>query len=190
MKPAATSRFRRERLPAASHFYGHELGKLHAAGRNHARCACPFHGGKNPTAFSINLLTGGFNCFNCGVHGSSIVDYVMLRDHVGFTMACKILGAWDDNNRVSRAEVVLFKRAREQRGALAAQKAEAERQRRIEVRDELHLMERCSDFASHRLNSVGPKGPEAEHCWMIMSITLPMIRERDAEYRRLAGIDL
>ncbi len=41
----------------------------------HGRCACPVHGGKNPSSFSIKNNTG--YC-HCGWHGDSIALYMEL----------------------------------------------------------------------------------------------------------------
>jgi DNA primase len=33
------------------------------------RMVCPYHAGTNPTSFSLDLISGKYHCFSCGVHG-------------------------------------------------------------------------------------------------------------------------
>ncbi len=52
--------------------------RLRAIGAS-LRGPCPFHGGKNPTSFSITPSVGLYQCFSCGAHG----DLRLLVDILG-----------------------------------------------------------------------------------------------------------
>jgi hypothetical protein len=54
---------------------------------------CCFHDDSNPS-LSINLISGGFHCFACGICGCDVISFVMQRYHLTFKEACKQLGAW------------------------------------------------------------------------------------------------
>src|SRR5690348_11693029 len=105
--------FERAALPPPQPFYEKELGKLRRASRDWARTSCPFHGGSNKTAFSVNVQTGGFYCFNCGVKGGDVVDFVMLRDNLDFKRAAQSLGAW--RSEIEPAELQQLREARQER---------------------------------------------------------------------------
>ncbi len=49
-------------------YYGSELGDLKTIAAGRVMSLCPFHADKNPS-LSVNLETGEFNCFGCGVKG-------------------------------------------------------------------------------------------------------------------------
>lgn len=52
------------------------LGRLRRAGGDNASAACPFHGTKTGTPFSINLSNGLWHCFTCHERGNL---YTLLR---------------------------------------------------------------------------------------------------------------
>ena len=52
---------------------------------------CPFHQHNRPGPFRVNLQTGAFHCHACGAKGSSVIDFVMLRDGLDFAAALKRL---------------------------------------------------------------------------------------------------
>jgi CHC2 zinc finger len=207
----ATSRFRKEHLPPASVFYRKEFQRLSRPSRGWARTACPFHQGHNRTAFSVNLETGGFRCFNCGVKGGDVVAYVMLRDRLDFKAAAKSLGAWDEGGMIPRWQSYSLGRSPVRERYLICDfkidgvdyQAEvpdepltdaAERQERISTRDRLHQLEQLYRKTNDRLTELRKGATEVfpgeqETCWEILSDTLPKIREAEADYRRLAGVD-
>lgn len=110
-------KFRKQLLPPASTFYKSEL-KLSRPSRGWARSACPFHSGTNPSAFAVNLVTGGYCCHNCGIRGGDLVDFVRQRDRCDFVTAAKSLGAWDADGVESdlvRLEREAKRRARQEK---------------------------------------------------------------------------
>lgn len=48
---------------------------------------CVFHNDTQPGSFRVNLSSGAFVCFSCGSRGSDVIDFVKLRDGVGFLSA-------------------------------------------------------------------------------------------------------
>ena len=38
---------------------------------------CPFHSDTKAGSFRVNLATGGFKCFACGIAGSDVIAFVM-----------------------------------------------------------------------------------------------------------------
>jgi DNA primase len=55
-------------------FYEAELGELRPGGNGNALARCCFHDDTQPS-LSINLPTGLFKCFGCGVEGDIITFY-------------------------------------------------------------------------------------------------------------------
>lgn len=88
----STRGFDRNLLPEPAVFYSGELAKMKF--RHHrATAACPFHGDDHPS-FSVNLLTGAYNCFSCGERGKDVLDFHQRRYGSTFQTAAKALGAW------------------------------------------------------------------------------------------------
>lgn len=70
-------------------FWGYELPAMKLPRGNgwaDGGC-CPFHDDRRAGSFRVNCNTGAFRCFSCGSNGSSIVDFVMLRDGLSFREA-------------------------------------------------------------------------------------------------------
>src|SRR5207249_8966424 len=96
----ASGIFRRELLPPAKNFYERDLGRLTKPNnKGWALCNCPFHESQSKRSFSVNVVTGSFHCFGCGVHGGDLVAFLRQRDHLSFKDACKQLGAWSEDGR-------------------------------------------------------------------------------------------
>ncbi len=53
---------------------------------NVAGC-CPFHDDRNPGSFHVNIQTGAFKCFSCGVAGGDIIAYTMALHDIQFSEA-------------------------------------------------------------------------------------------------------
>lgn len=73
-------------------FYKHELptAKL----KNHAwndGGLCPFHADNKPGSFRINVTTGAFKCFACGMAGSDVIAFTMSLYGLNFIEALKQL---------------------------------------------------------------------------------------------------
>lgn len=94
-----TSRFRRQLLPDATHYYHQEGLKL--IGRGDWRTAlCPFHRDRTPS-LSVRVPGGGFCCHACGAKGGDILDFHRRRHGLDFVTAAKELGAWDTTTDTS-----------------------------------------------------------------------------------------
>ena len=88
--------FDRGSLPPAQPFYERELGEFRRPSRGWAppKSGCPFHDSKSKTSFRVNLETGGFHCFGCGVKGGDVLAFVRLRYKLNFKEGAQKLNAW------------------------------------------------------------------------------------------------
>ena len=86
----------------------HEFGiELSSRGRGR----CPFHGGDNPTAFSVQSYQNGkyrFKCFNCGASGDAITFY-MGATGCDFLTAKKYVEGDSNPSRYIQPKKPLFK---------------------------------------------------------------------------------
>lgn len=48
---------------------------------------CPFHSDNNSGSFHVNIQTGAFKCFSCGVVGGDIIAFAMALHGLGFSEA-------------------------------------------------------------------------------------------------------
>lgn len=112
-------------------------GKLHGGGYRYA-CACPLHGGDNPTALSIFYKDGHWiwNCFtgNCG--GGDAIRFVEIWQGLKFKEACE----WINGGAIEDAQGM--KESAEQRHAAALIEERAAKERTEARRKELQLSER------------------------------------------------
>lgn len=53
------------------------VGKISDGRNGWLNCRCPFHKDNDPS-FGINSVTGGFNCFGCGIKGKTIKHFLSL----------------------------------------------------------------------------------------------------------------
>ena len=73
-------------------FYEAELiGETITGARKWIQARCPFHGPDRHPSFSINMQTGGFRCFACGLRGRDIIEFLMQRDGLTFRDALEQL---------------------------------------------------------------------------------------------------
>ena len=79
------------------------------------RCACPIHGGENPTAFAV-FPNNRYYCFSCNSCGD-IIGYVMARDRCCFETAvhtlCEDFGLVIGESDVYRAHMGVVERNRQ-----------------------------------------------------------------------------
>ena len=88
------SAFRRECLPDPIQYFQSE--GLVLVGHGEWRSTrCEFHDDVNPS-MRVNIATGAFRCFACGVHGGDVLAYEMARYGIAFREAAERLGAWED----------------------------------------------------------------------------------------------
>jgi DNA primase len=77
-------------------FYRHELSNapLKKQGWNSGGL-CPFHSDNNPGSFRVNLTTGAYKCFSCGIAGGDVVAFVMSLYGLEFVEAlAKLADDW------------------------------------------------------------------------------------------------
>ena len=69
-------------------FYSHELpsATLKKVGWNDGGL-CPFHPDNKTGSFRVNVSTGAFKCFACGLSGGDVIAYTMTLNGVQFTEA-------------------------------------------------------------------------------------------------------
>ncbi|MGZ8927055.1 MAG: CHC2 zinc finger domain-containing protein [Methylobacter sp.] len=73
-------------------FYRHELpnAPLKKHGWNEGGL-CPFHADNKPGSFRVNLATGAYKCFACGIAGGDVIAFTMAYYGLAFTEALKKL---------------------------------------------------------------------------------------------------
>jgi DNA primase len=77
-------------------FYVHELpnAPLKKHGWNDGGL-CPFHSDNKPGSFRVNLVTGAFKCFACGMAGGDVIAFVMALHGLQFVEAlAKLADDW------------------------------------------------------------------------------------------------
>jgi hypothetical protein len=187
--------FRTDRLPDVRSFYEGAIGKLTRERRGYALGNCPFHVSKSKHSFSVNLTRGAFHCFGCAAHGGGIVGFVMLRDHLNFKEACQSLGCWDSSpSSATIAKLESQARERERQRDQAAADKEADRRRRISIRDQLHAANWAYKIINERLSQLlqgaTPDWPsEQEDCWASLALTNGDRRRLDRDYCSAAGLE-
>lgn len=82
----------RSLLPKATTFYSKEFPQIKMKSQ-WVKVHCCFHSDLNPS-LSINLISGGFNCFACGTKGGDLLSFVMQRYQLTFKEACQQFGVY------------------------------------------------------------------------------------------------
>jgi hypothetical protein len=72
-------------LPTPFHYYKKIFPGFTSGGEWTNVCCC-FHNDRNPS-LSINLKSGGFNCFSCGAKGGDLIAFHQQRCNLGFKEA-------------------------------------------------------------------------------------------------------
>ena len=77
-------------------FYRHELPDAPLKRHNwNDGGLCPFHSDNKAGSFRVNLVTGAFKCFSCGMAGGDIVAFVMALYGLQFIEAlAKLADDW------------------------------------------------------------------------------------------------
>lgn len=65
--------------------FGHRSSGWAVAG------TCPFHQDSRPGSFKVNLESGAFKCWSCGIGGGDIISYLQQRDDLTFIETLKQL---------------------------------------------------------------------------------------------------
>ncbi len=56
---------------------------------------CPFHADNSTGSFRVNLTTGAFKCFACGIAGSDVIAFIMALYGLQFAEAlAKLADDW------------------------------------------------------------------------------------------------
>lgn len=77
-------------------FYQHELPNavLKKQGWNDGGL-CVFHGDNKPGSFRVNLATGAYKCFSCGMAGGDVIAFAMALYGLEFVEAlAKLADDW------------------------------------------------------------------------------------------------
>ena len=186
--PMRSSVFCRELLPSAASFYANELGKLSRSSRDWAIARCCFHKPDRNPSLSVNLTGGGFVCFSCQARGGSIIDFLMLRDGIDFTIAAKRLGAWRDQDLTEndRSHLAEQRRERNRTKQAAIDLARAEHELRIGLRDEVHFYERVQREIGERMKEPATSAADMESCWRVLELLHDELRAAVAGYSILS----
>jgi len=146
-----------------------------------------------PKSFSANLESGRFFCFGCDARGGDVLAFVMLRDGVDFKTAAKLLGCMQPVNGHERQQLEEQAAKRRQEHEQAGRIREAERTRRIKLRDEIHTLVRIQAEVSARLSELlqGAEPAyetEVSDCWSLLSLALDDLRDCEASYLTMIGM--
>jgi phage/plasmid primase-like uncharacterized protein len=182
-------------MTPARTFWPSEIGELTRADRKgNAKGRCPFHNSKSGKSFSVNLQSGKFFCFGCGGSGD-MIGFVRKRYGFTFKEACQRLNAWDEAPSpatVRKLAAEKSQRDREREKAAAAK--EAERCKRLELRDQIHAAHRNWQRACARLTEIKRGSPpvfdgEVESCWSVLSLAFRDLHETESAYCKASGLD-
>lgn len=72
----------RDELPTPFLYYMKIFPKI-MRGSEWVKVCCVFHNDRNPS-LSINLKSGGYNCFSCGAKGGDIIAFHQKHFNLGF----------------------------------------------------------------------------------------------------------
>jgi hypothetical protein len=188
------TRFQKELLPPARDFYEKELEKLSRPNRaGWCACCCPFHKSKSGKSFAININHGGWVC-RAGCGSGDIPGFVMLRDGCDFPTACKTLACWQDVGEEERLKLGSEAAERKRERESAAQVKEAERARRLALRDEIHNAVQIQAEASARLDELLQDAApayenEMEDWWAVLALAQSDLHDCESPYMNLIGIE-
>jgi DNA primase len=193
--------FDRAMLPPPRSFYAQQFGGLgRESSSGWVSVPCCFHSsgekrGRPSKSLRINTREGNFVCMSCGTKGGDPISFLMKRDRLDFKRAAQSLGAWKDGglSPADRARIERDRRNRETEWErIADLEAESKRQR-IEVRNNLHALERIESACARdlsRLRDVPDGAPEKETAWHNLALLADPIRQLDHDYRKLSGIEV
>lgn len=120
--------------------YVQKMGKEPKGGGNRYACACPLHGGDNPTALSIYYKDGKWlwNCFTGSCGGGDAITFVEKWKGFDFRRACEWItgGEIEDTEAMRESAAARLEQARLER--IAAQEREEARRKELQVA-ERHL---------------------------------------------------
>jgi hypothetical protein len=134
----------------------------------------------------VNLATGGFRCFACGAKGGDVIAFLRLRYGLDFVSACRQLGAWKVDRRISASALRDLKRHRERQDQCVATIAEKFRELRVFYRDEIYLCEQSQRWTSELLRDPSITPEEVEFCWRTLASILSQLRSAIAAYYLLS----
>lgn len=55
---------------------------------------CPIHNGENPTQFRVSISKNCWNCFGKCKRGGNVIDFVSLKEGIGFREAALLIQEW------------------------------------------------------------------------------------------------
>ena len=120
-------------------------------GGNRFSCACPLHGGDNPTAFSIEYKNGKWlwHCFTGSCGGGDAITFVEKWQNLDFRAACEWImgGKIEDAEGMKVSAAERFEQARIEK--IAAQEREDIRRHELQVAEK-HLFYHKMMSQNHR----------------------------------------
>lgn len=177
--------FDRRALPIPQSFYERELGELRKPSRGWAspKAGCPFHASKSKTSFWVHLESGAFCCFGCSVKGGDVLAFARQRYRMGFRQAAEYCGAAQNLSPKAKREIRRVEREREEVASKADSIEQAERDLRLQYRNEIHALERIQREIRERMRN---SPADIEECWSVLRLVLPELREAVAAYYLLS----
>ena len=87
--------FNKSKLPTPIVYYTERNFRLVGNG-NWRKTICPFHDDSRPS-LSVNVDSGAFKCFACGVKGGDVLAFHRLLNNQSFFEAVTDLNAWEQS---------------------------------------------------------------------------------------------
>lgn len=141
--------------------YHEILDRLGAKVNRRNRCACPIHGGNNPTSFCWDEEKGVFRCHSCNAGGDKIT-LVMLALGVGFEEALAWLGITNQAGGLQfKVDPQSVRQSRLKRGLELESRKIGRR-----LRNEFYYRNRIIDYAQEKL----AVNPDDELGWRLLEV--------------------
>jgi hypothetical protein len=131
--------------------YVERAGGEPKGGGNRYACACPIHGGDNPTAFSIYFQDGRWkwNCFTGSCGGGDAITFIQKWQGLDFVKSCEWIngGAIEDSQGMKESAEARLEAARLE--TIAAKEREEARRKELQVAEK-HLLYHNNMLQTHK----------------------------------------
>jgi hypothetical protein len=177
-----------ELKPPPRSFYEKELGKLGRPNRKGwASADPPCHESKSKKSFVVNLRSGSYRCWGCGIKGGDVIDFLRWREGYSFKRACQVLGCWTESGKTTKPKCTRVLSHLVMDFAIEGVQYQAEVQDR--PKNDLELLRRIHAEAKDRLHEI--RNGDAERVageeeiqWGIMAESWALIEMELTDYVR------
>lgn len=185
-----------ELKPPPRSFYENELGKLgRLNSKGWASANPPCHKSKSKKSFVVDLRSGAYRCWGCGIRGGDVIDFLRWREGYSFKRACQVLGCWREQmTSAERAQLDERRAKLRYERELAEQRKAEEHARILAIRDDIHTTAAMYRQVSGRLSELMRGSAEIcegeqETCWAILALALDDLRSSESAYCLACGLE-